>query len=341
MISSKTTAVYQPERATASEGALEHDAARRPSVAYDARLEMARRPHQQRLVDNRGQRSFSAIGLPRAFWRDVYHRVLEMRWPTFLAFAFSGYVVVHALFAVLYLAEPGSIANADGTFWSAYFFSVQTMMTIGYGGMTPATPWANVIVLVEAFLGLLATAMLTGLVFAKFTKPRSAVLWSEVVCVAMHEGVPTLSLRMANARGNRIVEAGLTLVAAYDVTTKEGEPFRRIADLHLVRRSSPLFFISWTAMHRIDEHSPLFGETQETLAEKALEIMAVLTGVDETSSQSITARHSYLAEDLRFGERFADILETAPDGERVIDYRRFHDTRPAPLPGRAVQRVAS
>ncbi|MDQ3033161.1 MAG: ion channel [Myxococcota bacterium] len=302
---------------------------------------MAARPHRQRLVDNRGKRSLSAIGLSRSFWRDVYHRILEMRWPTFLAFAFGGYVAVHALFAVLYLAQPDSIANSDGSFWSAYFFSVQTMMTIGYGAMTPATAWANAIVLVEAFLGLLATAMLTGLVFAKFSKPKAAVLWSEVACIAMHEGVPTLSIRMANERGNRVVEAGLTLVAAFDTTTKEGERFRRITDLHLVRRSSPLFFVSWTAMHRIDEHSPLFGETQASLAAKTLEIMAVLTGLDETSSQSISARHSYLAADLRFGERFADILDVGPDGERVIDYRRFHDTRPAPLPAPALERAAS
>jgi inward rectifier potassium channel len=302
---------------------------------------MASQPHRQRLVDNLGKQSFSAIGLPRSFWRDVYHRILEMRWRSFLAIAFACYVLVHALFALVYLAEPGSIANADGTFWSAYFFSVQTMMTIGYGGMTPATPFANVVVLVEAFLGLLATAMLTGLVFAKFTKPSSAVLWADVACIALHDGVPTLSVRMANARGNRIVEAGLTLVVLYNDTTAEGERFRRIQDLRLVRRSSPVFYVSWTAMHPIDESSPLFGETQASLADKAVEIIAVLTGVDETSAQSVTARRSYLAADLRFGERYADIIDVGPDGERVIDYRRFHDTRPAPLPAAKLARIAS
>lgn len=302
---------------------------------------MASQPHRRPLLDNRGNQTFSAIGMPSSFWRDLYHRILEMRWRWFLALAFSAYVVVHALFAGVYLAQPGSIANSDGSFSSAYFFSVQTMMTIGYGAMTPATPFANVVVMIEAFLGLLATAMLTGLVFAKFTKPSAAVLWSDVVCISLHEGVPTLAVRMANARGNRIIEAGLSLVAAYNVTTAEGERFRRIADLELVRRSTPLFFVSWTAMHRIDEKSPLAGETQASLADKGLELMAVLTGVDETSSQSVTARHSYTADDLRFGERYADIIEILPDGTRVIDYRKFHETRTAPLARPAPRRAAS
>lgn len=290
-----------------------------------------RRPSRLRLVDNRGRNSLFAIGLPRSFWRDVYHRILELRWRSFFALALCAYFSVHVLFALAYLIEPGAIANSDGSFGSAYFFSVQTMMTIGYGGMTPATPWANFVVTLEAFFGLLVTAMLTGLVFAKFTKPNAAVLWSDVVCVAKHEGVPTLSVRMANARGNRIVEASLTIVAGYNATTKEGQYFRRLVDLHLVRRSSPLFFVSWTAMHRVDEHSPLHGETFESLAGKQLELMCVLTGIDETSMQSVVSRRSYGAEDLRFGERFADIIEVTPSGERIIDYRKFHDTVSSPL----------
>lgn len=278
--------------------------------------------------------------MSRSVWRDVYHRILEMRWRAFFALAVLVYSGMHVIFASLFMLEEGSIGHSDGTFLSAYFFSVQTMMTIGYGGMTPATVWANVIVTGEAFVGLLFTAMLTGLVLAKFTRPTSSVLWARLAVITIHDGKPTLMVRMANARGNRIVEASLSLVTAMTETTVEGETFRRLRDLTLVRRTTPLFSVSWTAMHVIDESSPLHGETQSSLRAKAFELMAVLTGVDETSSQSVHARTSYVADDLRFGERYEDIIVIRDDGSRLIDYRRFHDTKPsqAPLP-RVDQRI--
>lgn len=293
---------------------------------------MAKQPAPRRFLDNRGSPTFSTIGLPPSFWRDVYHRILEMRWRTFFGAAVLVYSGMHVIFATLFSLEEGSIGHSDGTFLEAYFFSVQTMMTIGYGGMTPATTWANVVVTIEAFVGLLFTAMLTGLVLAKFTRPTAAVMWSKIATISVHEGKPTLMIRMANARGNRIVEANVTMVAAMTIQTQEGETFRRLRDLTLVRRSSPLFSVSFTAMHVIDESSPLFGETPESLRRKALEIMCILSGVDETSVQSVHARASYVTDDLRFGERFEDIIVVQPDQSRVIDYRKFHETRPAPLP---------
>jgi inward rectifier potassium channel len=292
---------------------------------------MARTPRQT-FVDNKSTPSFTTIGLPRSFWRDLYHRILAMRWRWFFLGAVIAYSGMHVVFAALFTAQPGSIGHSDGSYLSAYFFSVQTMMTIGYGGMTPATTWANVIVTVEAFIGLLFTAMLTGLVFAKFTKPTASVLWSKVATISMHEGKPTLMIRMANARGNRIVEAAVSMTAAVTGVTKEGETFRKLHDLHLVRRSSPIFSISFTAMHVLDASSPLHGETEESLQKKALEIISILSGLDETSGQTVHARTSHAASDIRIGHRFADIITVEPDGNRVIDYTRFHDTKPAPLP---------
>jgi inward rectifier potassium channel len=285
-------------------------------------------PRFRRFLDNRGQATFATIGMPSSVWRDIYHQLLDARWRTFFAIALVLYLGAHFVFATLYTLEPGSITNAD-SFSDAYFFSVQTMMTIGYGGMTPATPWANLIVTIEAFLGLVTTAVLTGLVFAKFSRPSSNVLWSDVACISVYEGVPTLSIRMANARGNRIVQATLTVVAGMTLTTREGERFRKLRDLSLTRSSSPLFSVSWTAMHPIDEKSPLYGETAESLATKGLELICVVVGLDETSSQSVHSRHSYTAEELRWDQRFVDIIDIQPDGTRVIDYRRFHETQPA------------
>jgi inward rectifier potassium channel len=298
------------------------------------------KPVRRSFLDNKGTPTFTTIGLPSAFWRDVYHRILLMQWRWFFFNAVLAYSGMHIVFAALFTLEPGSIGNSDGSYMSAYFFSVQTMMTIGYGGMSPATTWANVIVTIEAFIGLLFTAMLTGLVFAKFTKPSAAVLWSKVATIAMHDGKPTLAIRMANARGNRIVEASVSMTAAVTGKTKEGELFRKLHDLHLVRRSSPIFSVSFTAMHVIDASSPLYGETPESLREKALEIISILTGLDETSGQTVHARTSYAADDLRFGHRFADVIRIEDDGNRVIDYTLFHDTKPAPLPAEPSASVA-
>lgn len=282
----------------------------------------------QRILDNRGRPIFEALGLRRVFWRDAYHRVLDSTWRAFFALALATYLVLHAIFAVLYLAVPGSITNTDGSFGEAYFFSVQTMMTIGYGGMMPANLFGDVMVTIEAFVGLVCTAVMTGLVFAKFSKPSANVLFSKVAVINLHEGLPTLMFRMANARGNRIVEASLTLIVARSVITKEGESFRRIEDLKLTRTRTPLFGVSWTAMHVIDDESPLAHCGYEELLLQNAEMTAVLSGVDETSSQGVHARYVYGADEILWDMRFEDILLL--EGERrVLDYRRFHDVKTA------------
>lgn len=291
-----------------------------------------RRPRPVRFLDNRGRPALLGLNLPRATWRDLYQRMLSASWPVFFGWATAYYLLVHVVFAALYSLEEGSIANAPhGDFFDAYFFSVQTMMTIGYGAMGPATVWANVLVTVEAYWGMLTTAILTGLVFARFARPTANVLFSDVVCVSKHDGHPTLLMRCANARGNRIVEASLSVTLATTVKTKEGETFRRIRDVALVRPKNSMFFVSWTAMHRIDEHSPLHGETAESLAEKNAELLFVLTGIDEDLGATVHARRAYGAEEMRFGQRFVDVLSTVAgsEGLRVIDYARFHETQPA------------
>ncbi len=284
-----------------------------------------------RMMDLQDRPTIEAVGLRGARWRDLYHRVLDARWSTFFIALFVGYLAIHALFAQLYLAEPGSITSSDGGFWDAYFFSVQTMMTIGYGSMAPATRYAHAIVTLEAFLGLLLTAVTTGLVFAKFSRPSSNVLFSRVVVVSDHDGVPTLMFRMANARGNRIVDAGLTLVLARTIQTREGKPFRRLEDLKLSRTRTPLFSVGWTALHAIDATSPLYGIGAAELRATSAELIVILAGTDDTSMQTVHARHTYDDRDIRFGERLVDIITLGRSGNRVVDYTRFHDTEPAPL----------
>jgi inward rectifier potassium channel len=286
-----------------------------------------------RFTDNRGRVSIEAIGLPRAPLLDLYHRILTMRWRSFFAFATLYYVGIHAVFAALYQLDPVAIAGGDGSFESAYFFSVQTMMTIGYGTMSPATLYGHILVTAEAFFGLLTTAVLTGLVFAKFARPTANVLFSDKLCVHRQDGTPTLVFRMANARGNRMVEASLGVSVARTIVTQEGETFRRIIDLPLVRDHQPMFFVGWTALHRIDEKSPLFGVSPEQLAAEDAEFLAILTGLDEDIGATLHARKAWGHDEIRWGERFVDVVygSTSEGGVRVFDYARFHDTLPAPL----------
>lgn len=286
-----------------------------------------------RFLDNKGQPTIEVKGLPAAPLRDLYHRILTMRWRIFLALAFLIYLSLNALFALLFWLDEGGVQNLrPGSYADAYFFSVETMMTIGYGFMAPTSTLAHVLVTLESFIGMLMTAVMTGLVFAKFATPSAHVLFSNVICISKQEGIPSVLFRLANARGNRLIEASLSVTLAKTVKTLEGETFRRVLDVKLVRQSNPLFWIGWTAIHRIDETSPFFGETPESLVAQGAEMIVVLSGVDEHSSATVHTRRSYAPEEFRWGARFVDIISpSAGIATRTFDFSRFHDTQPAEL----------
>jgi inward rectifier potassium channel len=256
---------------------------------------------------------------------DPYHRLLTVPWSVFFGLIAIAYAAFNATFAALYRLQDGSILGASRGFADAFFFSVQTMATIGYGEMRPATLYANVLVSVEVLLGLVGFALATGIIFARFSRPTARILFSDVAVVTRHDGRPTLMLRAANQRSNRILEAQVTLTLARNETTAEGDWIRRLRDLPVERRRSPLFRLSWTVMHVIGQDSPLHGASPEDLAAQEAELIATITGIDETLAQTVYARHSYEGHKILFGRRFADIL-TPGDGARTIDYSRFHDT---------------
>src|SRR5438067_1243470 len=212
---------------------------------------------QPRMVGGGGRPNIVRLGLARRRFSDLYHRALNLTWPRLIGIISAAYIGGNMLFALFYWLLPDSLENASGSYLDAFFFSVQTMATIGYGKMVPHTVFANFMVTAEAFLGLLALAMITGLLFAKFSKPTARVLWSRVAVISQREGVRSLMLRMANERGNQIVEAQLRLVLARNETTKEGEKVRRFHDLALQRERTAIFALTWTAVHPITPASPL------------------------------------------------------------------------------------
>jgi inward rectifier potassium channel len=266
-----------------------------------------------------------AAGRGLSPYEDAYHWILTRTWTRFFTSVTLAFVVVNVVFAGLYSLQPEAIRNAD-TFADRFFFSVQTLGTIGYGVMYPATRWANVLVSIEALVGLLFAALVTGLTFARFARPTARILFSEKAVIGPRDGVPHLMFRMANYRRNQIADATLHAILLVTAKTAEGDMMRRPYPLSLVLSSNPLFTFSWTAMHRIDEASPFFGvDAMDRLRSGGVEIYLTLTGVDETLAQTIHARARYTLDDVVHNARFVDILRIEPDGTRIIDYDHFHD----------------
>ncbi|HUJ27182.1 MAG TPA: ion channel [Myxococcales bacterium] len=286
-----------------------------------------------RYISKQGGSNLALYGLHRGFFEDLYHSWLASSWRRVFAVVIVLYLAVNAVFAAAYMAA-GGIENArPHSYADYYFFSVQTLATIGYGKMSPVTLPAHLLVTIESFCGLTGLALVTGLMFAKFARPTARVLWSEVAVVSPMDGVQSLMFRVANARGNQVVEAQMRLGMLRSETTAEGTPVRRQVDLKLVRPSTAVFALSWLCVHRIEPGSPLYGESPESLAKVQAELYCSLVGLDADFSQTIHSRHSYAAVEIRWGFRFDDIMGELPDGRMGVDYTRFHRTLPAPLDG--------
>jgi inward rectifier potassium channel len=294
-------------------------------------LSPMRRTNRKKRFDIIKNRRFDVVrtGVSHSHWSDPYHLLLTIDWAQFLALTALGYIATNTLFAFLYLAGGESIKNArPGSFLDAFFFSVQTMATIGYGAMYPQTDYANFLVSLEALIGLLGVAMATGLMFARFSRPTAKVLFSRVAVITPHNGLPTLMLRVANERRNQILEAQIGLSLLRNEVTTEGHYMRRFYDLKLLRSQTRIFALSWMVMHVIDENSPLYGETPESLAQEETDLIVTLTGIDETVSQTVHARHYYVTDEILWNMRFVDVFTRKPDGRRLLDLTRFHDVVP-------------
>ncbi|MDX2100484.1 MAG: ion channel [Leptolyngbyaceae cyanobacterium bins.59] len=293
-------------------------------------------PAYPRFINRDGRSTVVRVGDSYIWWTDPYHLLLTLSWPALLGVILLLFLGSNALFALAYLIGEGNINNAEpGSFIDAFSFSVQTMATIGYGAMHPATVYADILVTIESLVGLLGVAMATGLMFARFSIPTARVLFSNVAVIASHNGVPTLMFRAANQRHNQIVEAQLRATLIRDEVSKEGLVMRRLHDLRLVRSRTPIFALTWTVMHTIDEHSPLYGATPDSLRDDLVEIIVTLTGLDATVSQTIHARHSFVAQEILFDHAFVDILTRSVDGRGSINYKKFHEVQPIDL----IQRV--
>jgi inward rectifier potassium channel len=294
---------------------------------------MASTAHAPKVKLNKSPRvlpQIRAVGQKRQLHGDLYHAVLGQSWLVLTSIIFAGFVLGNAFFCLAYWLVPGSIAHArPGSLLDAFFFSVETMATIGYGEMAPATTYAHVMVTIEAFAGVVGFALVAGITFAKFSRPTAKVLFAALAVVSRRNGVPYLMFRMANWRHNAIVEAKLSVILMVSETTMEGESLRRLIDLPLERSRTPFFTLTWTALHKIDERSPFFGaDAFEELTAKQAEIVLSFFGTDERLAQPVHASYGYKMSDIVPDARFADVLTVLPSGVRIIDYRHFHSVIP-------------
>jgi inward rectifier potassium channel len=273
-----------------------------------------------------GGREFVTQGIAPAVYEDLYHHFMTVSWPRLFGTIAALFLGFDFLFGCLYRLVPGCIANLNPPgFAGTFFFSVETLATVGYGDMHPQSLYGHTVAMIEMFVGLMMLALVTGLMFARFSRPRARFLFARYAVVRPLDGRRTLMFRAANARQNVVQEASAQLRMVRDEVTLEGLRLRRITDLALVRSSQPAFSIGWTIMHVIDASSPLAHETEETLGRSKASLILSVSGTDETTGHVLIAREEYLSAAILWNKAFRDVLNVTADGAVHIDYTRFHD----------------
>jgi inward rectifier potassium channel len=276
-----------------------------------------------------GARKVITQGIVRPIFHDLFHHFMTVSWPRLFATLAAFFFVFDLLFGFVYYLVPGCVANlSPAGFAGDFFFSVETLATVGYGEMHPATFFGHLVAMIEIFVGLMSLALITGLMFARFSRPQARFLFTKNGVVRPVAGKPTLMFRAANERQNVVQDASARLHMLRDEVTEEGFRIRRIIDLPLLRSQHPMFGLGWTIMHVIDEASPLSSATAESLSNSKTWFVLSLGGTDENTGQTLMARSEYSSAVIRWNETFHDILEEAPDGTMHVDYNKFHDTDP-------------
>ena len=273
-------------------------------------------------------REVETRGLSTGLWTDLYHHAMTVSWPAFFAWAGAVFIVLNSIYATLYMLGDKPVANVRSeSFLEFVFFSIETLATVGYGDMHPQTNYGHIVATVEIFTGMSFLAVMTGLVFARFSRPKARFVFAQQAVVTSHEGRPTLMVRVANARHNTISGANAKLWLIRAETTPEGQVLRRYYELTLQRRENPVFMFSWTIFHVIDEFSPLSGLSEDHLGKSEAALVLTVSGFDDSSAQQLWARQAYSYKDIRWRHRYVDITSWADD-RMVLDYTKFHDVVP-------------
>ena len=271
-------------------------------------------------------RNIERRGLARGGLRDFYYAFMTMPVAAMLGLFTAAFVLINLIFAAFYFAVGGIAGARPGDFGDDVFFSVQTLSTTGYGALYPKSLAANIVASFEIMAGLLGTALATGMLFARLSRPQAHVLFSRIAVLHKRNGADTLMFRVSNQRRNMITDARIAITIIRDEPDEYGAVMRRMIDLKLERERSPVFSLSWMVMHVIDETSPLHGLDAEAMKRAGIVLICTLNGLDDTLRASVTARYIYSPDDIRFGKQFVDIFDRHEDGSFAIDYTQFHET---------------
>ena len=299
--------------------------------AFSRDFEKMTKSRSERTANRRvvvlGGREVIAEGIRLNFWADISHRCMTASWPAFIAGAALVFVAFNAVFASFYWIGNQPISNVPGGAYIDYlYFSIETLSTAGYGDMHPQTHYGHFIATVELFTGIFSMSLMTGLIFARFSRPNARLLFADHPVISSHEGKPTLMIRFANKRHDIIGNATARLWLLKNAVSVEGRSLRRFSELSLLQNEHPALALSWTLYHILDEQSPLHGLDADDLAASEVSLVVVVSGYDVVAAQIVHARKSYDYRDIRFGRRYADILDITDEGRLRIDYGRFHET---------------
>ena len=286
---------------------------------------MRRRPRHVRVRS--GQFEFVKLNVEKFDWRDTYHFILTLSWPGFAGLIFGIYLLINLVFAALYILKPHAVAEMrPGSFVDAYFFSVETLATVGYGHMYPESLYGHLIAMLEIMTGMFGLAVITGLIFVRFSRPTARIHFSKVAVISPFDGVPNLMIRVANLRHEAMVEPEFRMILVRSSTTAEGDDMRRFRSLKLEFDHMISFPVVLTVRHRIDEKSPLFGMTPEDFQQQDIHIMASIVGVDTVIVAPVQSFGGYNYDKIEWNRRFVEIYDQNEEGQWTVDYARIDET---------------
>jgi inward rectifier potassium channel len=272
-----------------------------------------------------GQFEFVKLNAKEFDWRDAYHLILTLSWPGFTGLVFGVYLLINLGFAGLYILDPHGVAEMS-SFFDAFFFSVETLATVGYGHMYPESFYGHLIAMIEIMLGMFGLAVITGLIFVRFSRPTARMHFSKVAVIAPFDGVPTLMIRVANLRHQAMVEPEFRIVLLRNIVTAEGDDMRRFVPLRLQFDHLITFPAVLTIRHPIDEESPLFGMTSEDFRQLDVRIMASIVGVDTVIVAPVQSHADYYHDQIKWNRRFVEIYDQSKEHEWTVDYGRIDET---------------
>jgi inward rectifier potassium channel len=256
--------------------------------------------------------------------RDPYSIAISVTWRSFFLLLLLIELLINSAFAFLYTLDPGCLTNANpGSFVEAFFFSIETLATVGYGTVAPANLYGHIVSAIEILCGLIFTAIITGLIFVRFSKPRPNILFADHAVITQHNGIPTLMIRVANGRRTAMAGAAAELAVLKPTVSSEGRGFRQVHELKLIRNTLPLFMLTWIVMHVIDEDSPLYGLDLETLSSTDLRIALTIQARDHTAGEDMFDLRFYNAHQILPGMAYQDAISFDEQGRPNADLSKI------------------